>query len=130
VSAKAKRRTRKPPRRLSAAEITKIDELIEAGHEQAAWEGQEVFRRAERERHILLRADHTVGPWPERPGPRATLDDGDYVYVREGGKAEVPAGHPFLREVARRDGMIRYAWTGGLTFDLSQYWKRDPTASL
>jgi hypothetical protein len=53
------------------------------------------------------------------------LDDGDYVYVRE--KAEVPAGHPFLREVARRDGMIRYAWKGGLTFGFSQTWKQDPS---
>jgi len=113
---------------LSAAEIAQIDELIKARHEQHEWEGQEIFHQAERERQILLRADHTVGPWPERPpGPRATLDDGDYVYVREGGKAEVPAGHPFLREVARRDGMIRYAWTGGLTFDLSQTWKQDPS---
>ena len=62
--------------------------------------------------------------------PRTNLDDGDYVYVREGGEDEVPAEHPFLREVARRDGMIRYAWTGGLSFDLSQTGKRDPSCSL
>jgi hypothetical protein len=129
VSAKAKKRRTRKPLRLSPDEIAKIDELIEARHEQRAWEGQEIFRQAERERQILLREDHTVGPWPEpeRLGPRTTLDDGDYVYVREGGEDEVPAGHPFLREVARRDGMIRYAWTGGLTFDLSQTWKQDPS---
>ena len=31
--------------------------------------------------------------------------------------ATVLAGHPCLREVARRDGAIRYAWTGRLTVD-------------
>jgi hypothetical protein len=131
VTAKAKRRTRKPPRSLSAAEIAKIDELIKARHEQVAWEGQEIFHQAERERQILLREDHTVGPWPERLELRGSTSDGDYVHVREGDKVhEVPAGHPFLREVARRNGVIRYAWTGGLT-DPDQYWSKvDPSWQL
>lgn len=133
MSGKAKRRTRKRPRRLSAAEIAEIDELIaqrrQETRQETEWECQDIILQEERERQILLRADHSVGPWPEpaRLGPRTTLGDGDYVYVREGGEDEVPAGHPFLREVARRDGMIRYAWTGGLTFDLSQTWKQDPS---
>jgi hypothetical protein len=47
----------------------------------------------------------------------------------EGDRHEVPADHPFLVEVARRDGMIRYAWRGGLTLDLGRlFWKRrDPS---
>jgi hypothetical protein len=132
VSVKAKSGSRKRPLRLTEADIVKIDELIaqryQETRQETEWECQDIILQEERERQVLLRADHTVGPWPERsPGPRATLDDGDYVYVREGGEAEVPAGHPFLREVARRDGMIRYAWTGGLSFDLSQTGKRDPS---
>ena len=71
-----------------------------------------------------------MGQWPERLGPRATLDDGDYVYVSEGDEVEVPAGHAFLGEVARRDGVIRYAWTGGLTFDsINTGASRDPAGS-
>jgi hypothetical protein len=122
-----KKRKKKKRLELSPAEIAEIDELIELRHQQVEQEGQEIFRRDERERQILLREDHTVGPWPERLEYGAA-SDGDYVYVREGDKAhEVPAGHPFLVEVARRNGIIRYAWTGGLTFDLDQYWsKRDP----
>jgi hypothetical protein len=112
---------------LSPAEIAEIDELIRLRHEQVKLEGEEIICQEERERQILLRADHTKGPWPVRL--EHATSDGDYVYVREGDKPhEVPAGHPFLIEVARRDGMIRYAWTGGLTFDLNQYWnKRDPS---
>jgi hypothetical protein len=122
-----KKRSRKPSLRLSDAEITEIDELIKIEHQRVEQEGQEIFRRDEEERQILLREDHTAGPWPERL-ERGSTSDGDYVYVREGDKAhEVPAGHPFLVEVSRRDGMIRYAWTGGLTFDLSQYWSKDPS---
>jgi hypothetical protein len=125
-----KARSRKRPPRLTEAEIAEIDKLIARRRQETEWECQEIIRREEEERRVLLREDHTVGPWPERLGPGST-SDGDYVYVREGDKAhEVPAGHPFLREVARRDGMIRYAWTGGLTFDLSQYWKRDPSWQL
>jgi hypothetical protein len=46
----------------------------------------------------------------------------------EGDSHEVPADHPFLVEVARRDGMIRYAWRGGLTLDLGRFWeRRDPS---
>jgi len=114
---------------LSAAEIAEISELIKAGHEQAAWEGQEISRQEERERQILLRADHTVGPWPERLELRGSTETGDgYLYVREGDKVhEVPAEHPFLREVARRNGVIRYAWTGGLTIDLDQIWSNEPS---
>jgi hypothetical protein len=116
---------------LSPAEVAEIDELIRLRHQQVKWEGEEIIRQEERERQILLRADHSKGPWPEpeRLPEHGSTSDGDYVYVREGDKAhEVPAGHPFLIEVARRDGMIRYAWTGGLTFDLNQYWnKRDPS---
>jgi hypothetical protein len=128
MSAKAKRRTRKPPRRLSAAEIAEIHELIARRHQETEWECQEIIRREEKEQQVLLREDHTAGPWPERLKRGFTeLGDG-YCYVREGDKVhEVPAGHPFLREVARREGMIRYAWTGGLTFDLSQHWERDPS---
>jgi hypothetical protein len=127
MSGKAKRCTRKPPRRLSAAESAEIDELIARRRRETEWECREVIRREE-EQQVLLREDHTAGPWPERLERGFTeLGDG-YCYVREGDKVhEVPAGHPFLREVARREGMIRYAWTGGLTFDLSQHWKRDPS---
>jgi hypothetical protein len=113
---------------LSPAEVAEIDKLIRLRHQQVQQEGQEIICREEKERQILLRTDHTKGPWPERLEHGST-EFGDYVYVREGDKAhEVSAGHPFLIEVARRDGMIRYAWTGGLTFDLSQYWnKYDPS---
>jgi hypothetical protein len=133
MSGKAKRRTRKPPRRLSAAEIAEITELIKAVHQQTALECQEVFDQEERERQVLLREDHTAGPWPERQELVGFTELGDgYSYVREGDKVhEVPAGHPFLREVARRDGMIRYVATGGLTIDLDQYWSKvDPSWQL
>ena len=76
MSGKAKRRTRKPPPRLSPADSARIDELIAARHEQTAWEREHIFREAERERQILLRADHTVGPWPERPGPQGLNEAG------------------------------------------------------
>jgi hypothetical protein len=115
---------------LSPAEVAEIDKLIRLKRQQVEQEGQEIICREEKERQILPRADHTEGPWPEpeRFVEHGQTSDGDYVYVREGDKAEVPAGHPFLIEVARRDGMIRYAWTGGLTFDLGQYWnKYDPS---
>jgi hypothetical protein len=117
---------------LSPAEIAEIDKLILLKRQQVKWEAEDIICQEERERQILLRSDHTEGPWPEpeRLVEHGQSSDADYVYVREGDKAhEVPAGHPFLIEVARRDGMIRYAWTGGgLTFDLDQYWKRrDPS---
>jgi hypothetical protein len=110
---------------LSPAEVAEIDELIRLKHQQVKWEAEDIICEAERERQI------PKGPWPEPEQlvEHGQTSDADYVYVREGDKAhEVPAGHPFLIEVARRDGMIRYAWTGGLTFDLDQYWKRrDPS---
>jgi hypothetical protein len=116
---------------LSPAEIAEIDELILRKRQQVKWEAEDIICQEERERQILLRTDHTIGPWPEPEQlvEHGQTSDGDYVYVREGDKAhEIPAGHPFLKEVARRDGMIRYAWTGGLTFDPDQYWKRrDPS---
>jgi hypothetical protein len=118
---------------LSAAEIAEITELIKAVHQQTALECQEVFRQEERERQVLLREDHTAGPWPERLELIGLTEFGDgYSYVREGDKVhEVPAGHPFLREVARRDGVIRYVATGGLTIDLDQYWSKvDPSWQL
>jgi hypothetical protein len=126
VSGKTKRRTREPPRRLTAAEIAEIDALMEARHEQTALACREGLDQESRERQVLLREDHAVGPWPEQPGPRTAISDGGYVYVREGGDV-VLDGHPFLREVARRDGVIRCAWTGRLTVDRSQTWKQDPS---
>jgi hypothetical protein len=134
VTAKAKKRRTRKPLSLTPDEVAKIDELIaqrerQETRQKTEWECQDIILQEERERQVLLREDHTVGPWPEpeRLGPRTTLGDGDYVYVREGGEDEVPAGHPFLREVARRDGMIRYAWTGGLTIDLDQIWSKAPS---
>jgi hypothetical protein len=127
-----KRRSRKRPLKLTPAEIAEIDELIARRRQETEWECQEVvLQEEEEERQLLLRLrkDPTGGPWPtpwpKQPGTKTSLSFDGCVYVHE--EDALPARHPFLVEMARRDGMIRYAWTGGLTFDLSQYWKRDPS---
>jgi hypothetical protein len=127
-------RVKKRPLKLTNAQIAEIGELIEAKHQQdeqeRRWHVEEHKLREERNRRLLAREDPAGGAWPERLGAGSTEFDG-YVYVREGDKAhEVPNGHPFLVEMARRDGMIRYAWRTPApdVIDLNNYWaKRDPS---
>jgi hypothetical protein len=71
---------------LSPAEIAKIDKLIRLRHQQVE---QEIICQEERKQQILLRTNHTKGPWPEpeRLVEHGQTSDGDYVYVREGDKA-------------------------------------------
>jgi hypothetical protein len=131
MSAKARRRTRKPPRRLSAAEIDEIDELImlDRGRtdEQREWERLNCLRLDQDELNKLFRASPTT-PWPKEVGPGPTSGLDGFLYVREAdGLPEEQRAH--VVEIARRDGLIRYALApGDPGIDLDQYWrKRDPS---
>jgi hypothetical protein len=134
VSAKAKRRTRKPPRRLSAAEIAEIaeiDELIELDRggtvEQREEEHQNRLRLDQEKLNELVQASPTT-PWPKQVGPGLTSGRDGFLYVREAD--ELPeAQRAHVVEIVRRDGLIRYALAPGEPgIDLDQYWrKRDPS---
>jgi hypothetical protein len=131
VSAKARRRTRKPPRRLSAAEIAEIDELIVLHRggtdEQREWERLNNLRLDQDKLDELFRASPTT-PWPLQVGPGITPGRDGFLYVRESdGLPEPQRAH--LVEIERRDGLVRYALAPGEPgIDLDQYWgKRDPS---
>ena len=131
MSAKARRRTRKPPRRLSAAELAEIDELIELDRggtdEQREEERQNLLRLDREKLNELVRASPTT-PWPKQVGPGPTSGRDGFLYVREAdGLTEAQRAH--VVEVARRDGLIRYAPApGDPGIDLDQCWReRDPS---
>jgi hypothetical protein len=131
VSAKARRRNRRPPRRLSAAEIAEIDELIvlDGGgtDEQREWERLNCLRLDQDKLQELFRASPTT-PWPKQVGPGPTSGRDGFLYVREAdGLPEAQLAH--VVEIARRDGLIRYALAPGEPgIDPDQYWrKRDPS---
>jgi hypothetical protein len=131
VRAKARRRTRKPPRRLSAAEIDEIDELIVLDRggtdEQREWERLNRLRLDQDKLDELLRASPTT-PWPKQVGAGLTSGRDGFLYVREAdGLPEAQLAQ--VVEIARRDGLIRYALApGDPGIDLDQYWrKRDPS---
>jgi len=131
VSAKARRRTRKPPPRLSAAEIAEIDELIELDRggtdEQREEEHQNLLRLDQDKLDELFRASPAT-PWPKQVGPGPTSGRDGFLYVREAdGLPEAQRAH--VVEIARRDGLIRYALApGDPGIDVNQYWrKRDPS---
>jgi hypothetical protein len=125
----SKPRKKKPPLRLSDAEVAEIDERIARRHQQKQWEIEHEIRMDEEQRQRLLHNDHTEGPWPDRLEPGTVSGVGDYVYTREE-DAPLSKRRGFL-EVARRDGMIRYVQKALLEppgIDLDDYWrKRDPS---
>jgi hypothetical protein len=124
--AKGKKRSRKPPLRLTDAEVAAIDELMKLRHQQNQWEVEDQVGQDEEQRQRLLHSDHSAEPWPGRLKPGTVSGIGDYIYARE----EVPAKPDWI-EVARRDGMVRYVPKALLARDeinLDDYWrKRDPS---
>jgi hypothetical protein len=140
MSAKEKKRTRKPPRRLSAAEIAEINELIALRHWQNEQEGQNILRCDREELDELFRASPTT-PWPKPVGPGSTASrrlwgkltvGGDgFFYGREAdGLPEAQRAQ--VVEIARHDGLIRYALAPGEpAIHLDQYWSKiDPSWQL
>jgi hypothetical protein len=124
--AKGKRPHKKPLNKLEAHEIAEIDKLIEIRHWQQQEEGRHLFREDEEELQRLMRVSPET-PWPQQPGPGVTSGGDGFHYVREAdGLPEAWRGN--VVEVARRDGMIRYALAPGDGIDTDQYWmRRDPS---
>jgi hypothetical protein len=128
---KGKTRSRKPPLRLSAAEVAKIDQLIEdhrgryGTDEQREQERQHRLRHDEEElQRLVQRSPET--PWPKQVGPGPTSGRDGFLYVREE-EERLQLAH--VVEVARRDGVVRYALApGDPEIDLDRHWeRRDPS---
>jgi hypothetical protein len=121
-----KARTRKKPLSvLTPTEVAEIDGLIERRWWQQEQEGAALIRKDEDELKRLLRVSADT-PWPKQLGPGITSGGDGYLYVRKE-KDLSDEQRALVVEVARRDGVIRYALaTGDGPSDLSQYWsKRD-----
>jgi hypothetical protein len=128
---KGKTRSRKPPLRLSAAEVAEIDQLIE-DHRSGTDEQreQERLRRIRHDEEVLQRLvlASPKTPWPKQVGPGPTSGRDGFLYVRE--EEGLQLAH--VVEVARRDGVIRYALAPGdpeIDLDrLDRYWRKvDPS---
>jgi hypothetical protein len=121
-----KARSRKPPLVLSDAEVAEIAELIKLRHWQAEQEGLHLIRKDEEELQRLVRASPET-PWPKSVGPGPTAGRDGFLYVREEeGLSEEQLA--LVVEVARRDGVIRYALAPGDGIDVDRYWeRRDPS---
>jgi hypothetical protein len=100
------RSPKKPVSMLNNGELAALVEQIKLRHPDRQQLAEEL-KRNEEER-LLARKDPAGGPWPERPERRHSISFEGYEYVHE--EDALPPKHPFLVEMARRDGMIRYAW--------------------
>jgi hypothetical protein len=119
---------------LNRTEIAAIDELIKRSwmtderwmtDEQREQERQRLLRHDEEVLQRLVRASPKT-PWPKRVGPTSGRDGFLYVREKERLSEEQLA---LVVEVARRDGVVRYALApGDPEIDIDQYWKRrDPS---
>jgi hypothetical protein len=127
-----KARSRKPPLRLSAAEVAEIDQLIEdhrgryGTDEQREQERKHLLRHDEEELQRLIEQSPKT-PWPKRVGPGPAAGRDGFLYVSEADG--LPEQYrEYVVEVARRDGVIRYALAPDHGIDPGQYWKHlDPS---
>jgi hypothetical protein len=120
-----KARSRKRPLKLTPAEIAEIDELIKIGRWQHEQERQRLLRHDEEELQRLIEQSPKT-PWPKQVGPGPTSGRDGFLYVRE---EEEGLQLAHVVEVARRDGVVRYALApGDPKIDLDRHWeRRDPS---
>ena len=110
MSGKAKRRTRKPPRRLSAAEIAEIDGLVDGtAASRTAAEHEPTCAVIRTVLDKLVRASPAT-PWPTHVGRRPVSGRDGFLYVRE---ADGPIGDAVHASRCAPHGMIRYALAPG-----------------
>ena len=104
-----KRRTRKPPLSLSKAEIAEIDGLIDGYWQNKQNEQEHDLHRDQESLDKLVHASPTT-PWPTHVGRRPVSGRDGFLHVRE---ADGPLESASVVEIARHNGMIRYALAPG-----------------